>query len=64
MAKIGYSTQHVLGDGYTHYDSKGHKTVESRRNWAGGYTDYTLTSEELLEQAKPDAAYLERIRNA
>ena len=38
MAKRGYSARQAFGDGYVHYDSKGHKTGERRRNWGGGYT--------------------------
>ena len=49
MAKKGYSREQFLGTGYNHYDSKGHKTGESRLNWAGGYTDYDAKGKKIGE---------------
>ena len=53
MATKGRSHENFFGDGYTHYDSKGHKTGESRKNWGGGYTEYDAKGKKIGE-SKPN----------
>ena len=49
MANKGHSREQFFGTGYNHYDSKGHKTGESRRNWTGGFTEYDAKGKKIGE---------------
>lgn len=40
MSNKGKSVPDIFGGGYTHYDSKGHKTGRSEPGLFGGFTDY------------------------